>query len=298
MKASSSDACCGVSSWIANPLRSGEVADLCGLEALDLEQAVPVERRDRHLGPGEELGEPGRLRRADAHDVPRGLLDEVLGARVRDHAAAADHDQVVGGERHLAHQVRRDEHRPSLGREPLQQVAHPVDALRVEPVDRLVEHHRVRVAEERRGDPEPLAHPERELARALLRDLVEPDEVDQLVDAALRDAVRLGEREQVVVGRAAGVDGARLEQRADLVQRRRVVAVVLAVDRHVARGGGVEPEDQPHRGRLPGPVRPEEAGHDARPHGEREVVDGPLLPVVLRQALGFDHAPDTVPAAR
>ena len=36
------------------------------------------------------------------------------------------------------------------------------------------------------------------------------------------DAVGLRQREQVVVGRAAGVHGARLEQRADLVQRRRV----------------------------------------------------------------------------
>ena len=96
-----------------------------------------------------------------------------------------------------------------------------MDALGVEAVDRLVEEHRLRVAEERGGDAEPLAHAERELAGALARDVVEADEVDHLVDAALRDAVRLREREQVVVRRAAGVDGARLEQRADLVQRRR-----------------------------------------------------------------------------
>ena len=81
--------------------------------------------------------------------------------------AAADHDQVIGGQRHLAHQVGRDEDRAALGCEPPQQVAHPVNPLRVEPVDRLVEHHRLRISDQRRRDPEPLTHAERELARAL-----------------------------------------------------------------------------------------------------------------------------------
>ena len=58
-----------------------------------------------------------------------------------------------------------------------------MDPLRVEAVDRLVEHHRVRVAEQRRRDPEPLPHPERELAGSFARDVLQADEVDQLVDA-------------------------------------------------------------------------------------------------------------------
>ena len=109
--------------------------------------------------------------------------------------------------------------RPSRARS-FSRLPDPVDAFRVEPVDRLVEHHRLRIAEQRRCDAEPLAHAERELAGALLRNLVQADEIDQLVDAAARDAVRLREREQMVVRGAAGVHGARLEQRADLVQRR------------------------------------------------------------------------------
>ena len=44
--------------------------------------------------------------------------------------------------------------------------------------------------------------------------------VDDLVHALLRDAVRGGHRQQVVVGAAAGVDGLGVEQRADLAQRR------------------------------------------------------------------------------
>ena len=123
--------------------------------------------------------------------------------------------------------------RPSAAR-PLQQRADPLDPLGVEAVHGLVEHHRVRVAEQRRGDAEPLAHAERELARALAGDLVQADLVDQLVDALAWDAVRLREREQVVAGRAPGVHRTRLEQRADLVQRRRVLAIGLPVDGDVA----------------------------------------------------------------
>ncbi len=82
--------------------------------------------------------------------------------------------------------------------------------------------------------------PERELAGALAGDRLEPDELDQLVDAAAGDPVRLRLCEQVVVGRTAGVGRARLEQRADLVQRSGVLRVVPAVDGDVAAGRGVE----------------------------------------------------------
>jgi hypothetical protein len=118
---------------------------------------------------------------------------------------------------------------------------------------------------------------------------VQPDQIDQLVDATTADPVRLRQREQMVVRRATGVYRARLKQRPDLVQRRRVVAIVLPVDGHVAGTGRVELENQAHRGRLPGPVRPEEAGDDSRLNGEREIVDSPLLAVVLGQVLGLDH---------
>ena len=70
-------------------------------------------------------------------------------------------------------------------------MADPVDALWIETVHRLVEHDRLRIAEESRSDAEALSHAERKLARALPRDLVEADEVDQLTDAATRDSVRL-----------------------------------------------------------------------------------------------------------
>ena len=85
-------------------------------------------------------------------------------------AAAAEHDEVVGGQRHLAHQVRGEEHGAALGGQAAHEVADPQHALGVEAVDRLVEDERGRVAEQRGGDAEALAHAEREAADALAGD--------------------------------------------------------------------------------------------------------------------------------
>src|SRR5262249_19530771 len=160
----------------------------------------------------------------------------------------------------------------------------------VESVDGFVEEHRLRVAEKRRSDAEALSHPEGVLARPLVRHVVEADEVDHLLDTSLWEAVRLREREEVVVRRAAGVDGTRLEQRADLVEWRRMVAVVAAVDGDVTLLRRVEPEDEAHRRRLARAVRPKEAGDDAGLDGEAQAVDRALFPVVLREIPGLDHA--------
>ena len=289
MKASSSDACCGDSSWSAIPAPAAASPTCSGVSPCT-SSAPRSASANVTPGPVELRSEPLEFGGADDHDLLRGSRDEVVDARVGDQLAAADHDQVVGGERHLGHEVGGDEDRAALGGEPLEQVAHPVDALGVEAVDGLVEHDGLRVAEQRLGDAEPLAHAERELPAALARHLVQADEVDELRDAALRDPVGLGEREEMVVRRPPGVDGARLEQRADLVQRRHVLAVVAAVDGDVAARRCVEPEDQAHRRRLAGAVRPEEARDDARLHGEAEPVDGPLLAVVLREIARLDHS--------
>jgi hypothetical protein len=61
-------------------------------------------------------------------------------------------------------------------------------------------------------------------------DLAESDHLDQLAHATAADAVGLGEREQVVVGRTPGVHRACLEQRANLKQRRYMIAKGFAVD--------------------------------------------------------------------
>ena len=229
MNASSSDACCGVSSWSAMPAAAA-ASPTCSAVRPCTSIAPRSRVGERDARAGELLAQPREVGRADEDGLLRGARDELVDARVGDELAAPDHDQVVGRQRHLAHEMGRDEDGLAFRSEAFEKVADPVDAFGVEAVDRLVEEHGLRVAEKRGGDAEPLSHAERELAGALARDVVEADEVDHLEHALLRIAVRLREREKVVVRRAAGVDGARLEQRSDLVERRRMVAVVAAVD--------------------------------------------------------------------
>ena len=119
---------------------------------------------------------------------------------------------------------------------------------------------------------------------------MQPDHVDQLIDAAARDAVRLRQSEQMVASRATRVDRPGLEQRADLVQRRSMLAVMPAVHDHAPARRPVKAKDQPHRRRLARSVRAEKTRHDARMNIERQVVDGPLLSIVLGQSARFDHS--------
>ncbi len=78
-----------------------------------------------------------------------------------------------------------------------------------------------RIAEQRGRDAQPLAHPQGEPAGPLAGHLTQADHVDHLIDPALADAVGLGQRQQVVAGRPAGVHRPGLQQDAQLGHRRR-----------------------------------------------------------------------------
>ncbi len=113
-----------------------QVARPVGVGALDL---------DFEGGPGEQLG------------------DRTLA----DHRAAVDDGHRVAGALDLVEEVGRQHHGAALGHERLDHVAHVEHPPRVEPVHRLVEDQQLRVAEEARGDAQPLAH-----AHGVLRHLV------------------------------------------------------------------------------------------------------------------------------
>ena len=236
MYASSSEARCGVSSCSTSRWPAASCADALGGEAAHLEhaalRALDLDAVARRAASRSAVACGERTSTAESAEAWR---DDLLDGRVGDHAAAADDHQVLGDQRHLAHQMRGEEHGPALAGELLEQRPDPEDALGVEAVGRLVEDDRLRVPEQRGGDPEPLAHAEREAAGALARHAGEPDQVDHLVDARAADAVGLRHRQQVVVGRPPGVDRARLEHRPDLVHRRPELAVGPAVDADARR---------------------------------------------------------------
>ena len=133
--------------------------------------------RDRALACSRAIsGERTRTKRCEL------CANSSLGRHLGDQPPLADDDHLVGGERHLAHQVARDEHRAALAGQALQQVADPADPVGVEPVHRLVEEQHLGVTEQRGGDAETLAHAEGELPRPPSRHRGEPDDLEHLVD--------------------------------------------------------------------------------------------------------------------
>ena len=209
-------------------------------------------------------------------DQGRGLgvvLEEVPHGRVGQQAALADHQQLVGRQLHLAHQVAGDQDRAALGGEAPHQVPDPADPLGVQAVDRLVEDQHPGVAEQGGGDPQPLRHAEREAPDPAGGHRSQADQLQDLAHPAPRDPVAPGQPQQMVMGGPPAVHGPGVQQRPHLPQRRRQLPVALAVDGHAAAGGGVQPEDQAHGGglarprwapgtRSPGPAAP---GTTARP---------------------------------
>ena len=212
-------------------------------------------------------------------------VEQVGHREVGQQPPATEDDEVVGRVLHLAHEVAGDEHGAPLVGEVAQQFAHPPDALGIQPVDRLVEQQHVRVAEQRRRDAEPLPHAEREAAHPLVRDGLEADEVDHLVDPGDRQPVGLRERPQVGGARCApgaGLRGSmsaptrRMGCRSDRYGRPSTVAVPEV--------GRVRPRTQRIVVVLPDPLGPRKPV--TRPGSDRhgEVVDGDPGAVRLGQA--------------
>ena len=154
--------------------------------------------------------------RAHLGDGLAALAEHLLERPLRAQLAVREDDDVVDRLRDLGEQMARHEDRPALRGLVAEQLAEPADALRVEAVGRLVEDQHLRVAEQRGGDRQPLAHAHRVALHAPVRRVLQLHEVEQLVDAALRMPARRREHAQVVAARAPGMERRLLEQRADL----------------------------------------------------------------------------------
>ena len=140
-----------------------------------------------------------------------------------------------------------------------------------------------------RGHAQALSHAEGEAAGPRARNLRQPGQLDHFVHPAASEAGRPGQRQQVVAGRQARVDGPRVQQDAELRHRGGRPGVVLAVDAHRPGGRPVQAGDHPHGGGFARSVRTEETGHHARLHHEAQPVYGGLVPVPFGQAVNLDH---------
>ena len=89
----------------------------------------------------------------------------------------------------------------------------------------LVEQQQPRVAQQRGGDAEALAHPVRVAADPVALAVGELDDVEHLVDPPRGvAAVERGEQLEVLAARQVGVEARRLDEARDAVERARAVA--------------------------------------------------------------------------
>jgi hypothetical protein len=173
--------------------------------------------------------------------------------------------------------------RTALRGERPEQITDPSHALRVQPVHGLVEDENGRIAEQRRREPQPLAHAQREAADPLAGHIGQTDSLHCGHYCGRGDGVGPGDPAQVLDRGPARMHGVGVEQRPDHVHRMLDRGVRSAADECVARGRCGKPKQDPHCGGLAGAVRAEESGDHARTDGERQVVDGDGVAVPFGQ---------------
>ena len=130
------------------------------------------------------LGEA--LRRDHGREDAAGRFpQEILRRRLRDEAALADHGDLRSDGLDVGDDVRREDHDAALA-DLREQVAETHALLRVEADRRLVDDDELRIAEERLGDAEALAHAAGVAAEPPVRGAVEVRQLEQLAGRGAR----------------------------------------------------------------------------------------------------------------
>ena len=118
-----------------------------------------------------------------------------------------------------------EQHRDPFVGQAADQRAHVAHARRVEAGRGLVEHQQARAAQQRRGDPQALAHPVREAADAVAGARGQLDDLQHLVDALLCAVpVERGQQLEVLARGEVRVEARRLHEPGDTLQRARALA--------------------------------------------------------------------------
>jgi len=112
--------------------------------------------------------------------------------------------------------------------------------------------------------------------------------LDDLVGPLGAQSLGVSQPQQVVAGRSAGLQRARVEQGADLAERVAQAGVGTAADGRGAFVGRVQAEDDPHGSGLARTVRADEPGDLPGYDGERHAVQSEGRPEPLTQPGDFD----------
>ena len=237
----------------------------------------------RDAGQRAKLGNVDRLAELDLEALD-GNLAKVLERVDDDQPALAKDRQTVGDALDLRQRVRRQEHRAALGAHLSQQRVEALLDERIQPGDRFVQDQQLGLVHEGLDQADLLPVPGRQVADGAIDIGAEP--LDQRVAHAridptpqFREVVEHGASGQFRIQRE--VAGQKTDAAADLE------AVVDGVEPEHLRRARRRPDqiqEQAHRRRLAGAVRPEEAEHLSLPNLEVEPEQPATRAEVLRQA--------------
>ena len=208
-----------------------------------------------------------RLRRAAVRSITRSAgrrREQVRDAGIGDDLAAADHDQVIGGVLQFAHQVAGDQHRAALrrpgARKPrihtMPSGSMPLNGSSIISTGGSPSMAAAMPSRCRMPSENPPAF--RRIADC------RPGLLDDLIDPLGASGPGNGPATASGCGRCGWAAARRVQQRPDVAERVPQAPVRPPADQRSALVGGVQAQDHPHRGRLPGAVRADEPGHLTR----------------------------------
>ena len=216
------------------------------------------------------------------------------GRRIRDNPAAGDDDRAGAHRIDLLQDMRRD-HDRLLRRHLLDQAAHLVLLVRVQPVGRLVQHQHRRIVQQRLRQADPALEAFRQCLHRLQPHALQRRQAERVIDPVGqfrpgKPRTRAQKRRKPInrhlrIGRRAFRQEPQHVPRGDAV-----VLHVVALDARGPGGRDHEPGQHPHGGRFPGAVRAEESQHLAAPHRERHVVHRREGAEAFGQSLDFDQS--------
>src|SRR5262245_61647434 len=192
----------------------------------------------------------------------------------------------------------REQDRDPLSCELSDQHTHVPDPPGVETVRRLVEHEKLRIANQRRGDPEALPHSLRIRGNAIVRSRAELNAREYVVDSRARIAsVIRSEQVEVLTPAQVAVEVRRLDEAGDAVERVWDLGLRIAVEE--ARAACVranQSEQDPQCRRFARAVRSEKPVDLTCANCEIDPVDRGEIAVPLDESTRFDgiavHAHD------
>jgi hypothetical protein len=219
---------------------------------------------------------PGRERIGDAQPVVQfvGMGDELADWSGEDHATGGEEGDLAAHHGQIIHPMAGEDDRGAVRRQPGQYTVHVTGAGRIKAVRRFVEHQQPRPGQQRGGQTETLAHPEREAANAVVGNIGEPDLLQRIADAVEAVAPQASQRGQVLPSRKRGIQARPIHEPSDPVRNGERSAHRTAENLQLPAVGLRKPEEQAQERRLSGTVRSDQTMDVARRDVEVDSVEG------------------------